>query len=118
MKCEVCGKEFEKRHYGEPYNNICSSECFEKKIWIDRIKDKDDPHSVIIDHVAYWIGNENDKSYFRGFGGRKFKIQFNDGRYVESTNLWHNGDILEEFWNELPDNATFIKDKQESLLNF
>lgn len=107
MKCEVCGKEFEKSHWGEPFNNICSSECFGKKIWIDRIKDRDDPHSVIVDHTAYWIGNENDKSSFKGFGGALWKIKFNDGRYVESTNLWHNGTILEEYWNDLPDNAVF-----------
>lgn len=109
MKCEICEKEFDKRAYMEPYENVCSSPCFEKKIWIDRIKDKNNPRSVIIDHVAYWVGNEKDNSYCRGFAGHKFKIQFNDGRFIESTNLWHNGDILEEFWNDLPDNAVFIK---------
>lgn len=108
MKCQVCGKDFNERQYGEPYENICSSECFGRQLWLDRIKDKNNPASVIADHHAYWIGDENSKSFFRGYGGHKFVIQFNDGRKVESTNLWDNDEIPEEFWNELPNNAKFI----------
>jgi hypothetical protein len=31
--CEICGKSFNKSPYGKPYENICSSECFDKKFW-------------------------------------------------------------------------------------
>lgn len=95
----------------KPYNEICSTECFHINFWNERVKDKDDLRSVIVNHSAYCIGDENSKSYFRGFGGNKFKIQFFDGRYVESTNLWSNGDIPVDYWDSLPDNAEFIKDK-------
>ena len=92
----------------DPYNNICSSECFHIRVWDDRVEDKESPKSVVVDHTAYWIGNEKDNSYFRGFGGALFKIKFSDGRYIESTNLWHNGTIPECYWDKLPDNAIFV----------
>ena len=108
MKCEICGKEFSKRQYYEPYEKICSSECFDKKFWFDRIKDKNDSKSVIINHHAYWIGDENDKSSFRGYDGHKFVIKFFNGRQITTTNLCDNGDLPKEFWVKLPDNAEFI----------
>lgn len=107
-KCIVCGKEFYKSEYMSPYQNICSSECFSINYWNERILNKNDPCSVIIAHTAYWIGDEDSKSCFRGFGGAKFRIKFFDGRYIETTNLWYNGDIPKKYWSKLPDNAEFI----------
>lgn len=33
MKCEICGKEFEKRRWGGVFKNICYNECFSEKFW-------------------------------------------------------------------------------------
>lgn len=70
----------------------------------------DDPKRVIVNHNAYYIGDESSKSLFRGYGGRKFHIKFFDGREVVTTNLWHNGEVPEEYYSRIPDNAIFIRD--------
>jgi hypothetical protein len=49
------------------------------------------------------IGNEG--SQHKGCGGRKHIIKFKDGKIVETTNLWHQGEIPEELKNILVDNA-------------
>ena len=106
MKCKICGKAFDETHYGEPYQDICSSECYSKQFWIEKIEVKD--KLTIINGECYFIGDENDTSYFRGHAGRKFKIQKDNGEIIETTNLWYNGEIPEEFREELKDNAKFI----------
>lgn len=45
----------------------------------------------------------------RGFGGRRFKIEFADGEVVETNNLWHQGSIPELFKERMPDNARFVE---------
>lgn len=105
LECEICGKQIEKSQY---YNNvICSSECFTKHYWLERVKNKDSKKQVIAKGVIYQIDSENDISSFRGFGGTKFVIHFFDGRKVFTSNLWHNGTVPDEFRDQLPDNAEF-----------
>ena len=106
MICEICGKEIEKSYYS--CGNICSDKCFNKYYWGIHIKNKNDKRSVRCNGTHYVIGDENSKSCFRGFDGRRFKICFFDGRVVETTNLWCQGDIPEEFRKELKDNAVII----------
>jgi hypothetical protein len=105
LECEICGKQIEKSQY---YNNvICSSECFTKHYWLERVKNKDSKRQVIAKGVVYQISDENDISGFRGFDGAKFVIHFFDGRKVFTSNLWHNGTVPDEFRDQLPDNAEF-----------
>ena len=80
--------------------------------WQERIADREHPASVRCKGIHYVIGPDvagMDKRN-RGFGGRKFRIEFTDGRegdrVVETTNLWCQGSIPLEYQNELPDNAT------------
>jgi hypothetical protein len=74
--------------------------------WNEFLKHKTDSVSVRIDANQYTIGQPD--SGFKGYGGRKFKIKFFDGRIVETECLWHNGEIPESHINLLPDNAEFI----------
>jgi hypothetical protein len=78
--------------------------------WQSKVEIKDNPNVVRINGVHYFIGDEGSKSSFRGFDGEKFRIKFNDGREVETTNLWYNGSIPKNYLKELPDNAIFIKE--------
>ena len=65
-------------------------------------------HSVaIIDGHHYIIEDENSSDQFRGFGGDKFTITFKDGKVVNTTNLWYQGEIPEECRHLYPDNADF-----------
>lgn len=78
---------------------------------LKRIDDKD-PTFVLIDGTPYTIANEHSKSAFRGFGGRKFCIEFFDGRVVTTTNLWQGtpfGDLIRTY---LKDNAKFVKQEE------
>jgi hypothetical protein len=96
---------------------ICAP-CFTWEHWnaiqrSDKTADKD--RFVIVDGKHYAIGNESapGPSHCRGFGGSRFRIRFHDGRYVESTNLWHQGTITDDFRADMPDNAVFVRDHEQ-----
>ena len=106
MKCPTCGKEI-----GRSVSDISSiekrGECFECALWRKRLPLVKDADIAIIDGTFYTIGDENDPSPFRGFGGDKFVIKFKDGRQVTTTNLWCGGDISKHWKPQFPDNADF-----------
>ena len=105
LECEICGKQIEKSQYYD--NVICSNQCFGALYWLERIKNKDCKKQVVIDSVVYQIASEHDISNFRGYDGKKFVIEFFDGRKVFTSNLWHNGTLPKAFRELLPDNAKF-----------
>lgn len=79
--------------------------------WRERLEadSKLPPHTaVMIDGVHYIIGPEDDKSCFKGFGGRHFEILFNDGFRIITTNLWCQGEPPFEWINKFPNNAHFV----------
>lgn len=100
-----------------PYShmNICGFECHRKKIWLDIIEERE--KHVVIDGECYYLERNNlngcDRAGFKGFGGRRFRIKFNNGEIIETTNLWHNGVIPDEFRNVLKDEAVFIETTKE-----
>lgn len=51
------------------------------------------------------VNPEHKNDYFKGFGGAKTRITFNDGRVIECDNVWFQGDIPHRFWKLMPDNA-------------
>lgn len=116
MKCPICGKEYnEDSSYIEKHG-----QCFSCKFWSEKILQDSvsEPHRVaIIDGTHYFIDDEDSESEFRGFGGSKFHIIFNDGVEVITTNLWCQGDIP-EFWRpHFPDNAKFSQNLKWENIN-
>lgn len=105
-KCPTCGEVI-----GEYASDEISlkehGECFECALWRERLPLVGRPDVAIIDGTFYTIGDENDPSPFRGFGGDKFVIRFKDGRQVTTTNLWCGGDISKHWRPKFPDNADF-----------
>ena len=103
MKCVICGKEIEKSMYSNAV--LCSSECFSENFWNECL----DETAIIIDGECYHDGGMKPPVYqgFQGFGGRYFKIQMNDGRVIETNNLWCNGDVPPE--RNVQNNAIFIQ---------
>lgn len=61
---------------------------------------------VVVDGEHYRIGAG--KTTFRGFGGRRFDIEFLDGRKVTTRDLWHQGVIPPKWRERFPDNARFV----------
>jgi hypothetical protein len=108
MNCIICGKEIEKSKYSNA--TLCSDVCFEVNFWNGFIPIKGWSNIVRIDGEHYVIESDNPNSYFKGFGGRKFIIEFFDGRKITTHNLWHQGTIPESHKAILPNNAKFVKE--------
>jgi hypothetical protein len=90
------------------FNYRLRSFWLEKTDYPDYMKN----HQVIIDGQHY-LFHETD-SFIKGFGGRRFKIQFFDGRNIETNNLWFQGEIPDQFRSMLPDNAVFLPVEEKS----
>lgn len=107
--CKVCGRAYDldKPHYA---GHICSDACFNKNFWEEKIAHLDE--HPIIDGVCYHLDRKNlhgGFAGFKGFGGRRFKIKFlATGEVVETTNLWHNGEVPAEYRDRMPDSAVFV----------
>lgn len=111
VTCRICSTQ-EEAHYFEPTKShmVLQSLCFHCLFWSDLIKVADHPNMVRVKAVHYQVcGDEGGgRAEFRGFGGRHFTIRFDDGRTVQTNNLWCQGGIPERFRQELPDNARFV----------
>ncbi|MEU7039822.1 hypothetical protein AB0A77_02035 [Streptomyces varsoviensis] len=59
---------------------------------------------VVVDGQHYVIGPGNSG----GFGGRRFDIEFFDGRRVTTRDLWSQGAIPPKHRRRYPDNARFV----------
>ena len=111
--CCICGKEFEKSGWCDPFDDVCCSECFGEKLW--RMREQDylgGKPFIIIDGCLYTDGGyvENPSSIsFLGHSGRVFNIKMNDGTEIVTNNLWCGGDIPENHREVLCDNAVFVK---------
>jgi hypothetical protein len=72
-------------------------------------RDRDDPAKrVVVDGEHFYICDEIGSRQLRGFGGRRFYIEFFDGRRAETTNLMHQGTIPARWRERFPDNARFL----------
>lgn len=106
MKCPTCGQELGK-FWSDENSMKEHGECFDCALWRERLSLVGNPDVAIIDGTFYTIGDENDPSPFRGFGGDKFVINFKNGRQVTTTNLWCGGHISEHWRPQFPNNADF-----------
>lgn len=105
VTCVECGKiEDLSRWYGMKRAEV-KKLCFTCNFWDERLEHISDLNVAVVDGHWYAYGAENES--FKGFAGRKFVIRFNSGRVVTTTNLWHGGEIAENFRNRMPDNAVF-----------
>lgn len=105
IKCRICGKEFEKVQYGHEYYDICSSECFDKNFWLEKVKNLSDERYVVLNDELHWVGDEDTVDSFRGFDGALYFIKKPDGTVVRTTNLWYNGKIPADIRDKFPENS-------------
>jgi len=113
-ECERCGA-LDQRSCGR-HDTL----CFTCGFWTEKKRpDIKDSHRSLRtpDGHHFWVGDEGkegEKRYSstRGHAGRLFRIKFDDGRYVMSTNLWSQGLIPADFREELPPNGRFIGEKE------
>lgn len=95
------------------------SVCFTCLFWLERTERVNDPAIAVVDGKFYTIAEEpSGDDRFRpglGYGGRRFDIEFHDGRKVVSHNVWFGGEIPAHFRDRLPDNAKVTENEASSL---
>ncbi|MFB8071104.1 hypothetical protein [Streptomyces californicus] len=72
--------------------------------------DIDESRRVVVDGQHYSIG----PGASGGFGGRRFDIEFFDGRRVTTHDLWSQGTIPPKHRERYPDNARFAPQPERS----
>ena len=112
MNCKICGEEFDASHYVDDWRQQMEKHqmCHSCNFWRSMLeKDaKRPPYTCcMIDGTHYVIAPENDSDPFRGFGGARFQIEFNDGHRVVTTNLWCQGEPNKHWIDKFPNNARF-----------
>lgn len=105
--CDFCGKIYKKDLSADAY---LGNNCFDCSFWLKKtiLSDEDEARRVIAEGEHYMIALETN-CMFKGFGGRQFRIRFFDGREIETSNLWHQGNIPAGFRALLPDNADLVR---------
>lgn len=108
IRCSVCESLYDTKTTmrGERLKEL--GLCFECNFWKEKYQNhiEDPKHQIICEGRAYFIQKED--TLLKGFGGSKFVIKFDDGSIVETTNLWHNGEVPKRFRPMLPDNCKFV----------
>jgi hypothetical protein len=105
----TCVECHQRRHvYDEPEVQerlVRESCCHACDFWRQYEAMKHDPKVVRVDGQHYYIGKP---FWFKAFGGRRFVIEFFDGRRAVSDCLWTQGIIPPHFRERMPDNARFL----------
>jgi hypothetical protein len=105
VSCKLCGKGIERGYILRP------DLCFNCDFWTEVSERSERRRRVIVDGECYSIGTLTTatNSQWRGYGGRRFVIQFEDGETVETVDLARKGTVPEHFREDLPDNAKFVE---------
>lgn len=111
LVCRECGA----RDYSTSYMQTskikqemdASGVCFDCGFWLVAIKT---PPDTVINGRTYSIGNvtKPPNSPHAGMAGRRFDIEYFDGRTVTTHDLWSGSEIPERYRDRLPDNARFL----------
>lgn len=110
--CVECGGTDRATYAAETRERMLArSLCFLCLFWHDRIDAQSDPAACIINGQSFQdAGRRTDINRSSlGFGGREFRIEFLDGRVIETNNLFGQGPVPERFRDRLPDTARFVE---------
>ena len=112
IHCKICNKEEDPENWINGDSMIEHQLCFDCEFWrmqhqLD-VEQRGEHNWAVIDGCHYVIDPDTD-SYFQGFGGHEFQIQWDDGTIKTTKNLWHQGEIPKEWKSVFPNNAKFLK---------
>lgn len=105
--CRECGEPERPSAWSDGAQLARAQLCRRCHYWHEAIALAADPRSVRVRGVHWFIGAEDERGT-RGFGGRRFRVRFLDGREALTSNLWHQGEIPARFRDRLPDNAAEV----------
>jgi len=109
--CSICGAA-EEAKYMNNERMIEKKLCFNCNFWDEHSEKANSPESIRINghHYHAYDSVSRADGFGAGYGGSKFTIKMNDGRVIETQNLWHQGDIPSYFKGRLFDNAVFVQE--------
>lgn len=117
ITCKICGKQEDVSHFYDDYAAELENHqmCHTCNHWRQQheldLTVRGEHRYAIIEGTHCILGPDTD-DYFKGFGGHKFRIRFNDGYETTCSNLWCQGDIPEGHWRDImPDNAQFVTER-------
>lgn len=114
ITCRECNKVDEAHYDVETQQGMINNQlCFKCLHWYECYLERNEPNVVRVGGKHFHIVPEPPKTISaacKGFGGQQFKVIFNDGRIVTTTNLWCQGIIPDRWLSRLPDNARFAYD--------
>ena len=106
VACVECGTRWHVDLGDGPGEELVrESYCFSCGFWSLYEAMKDDPKVVRIEGHHFLIGEPS--CGMKGSYGRRFVVEFFDGRRVETDCLWSQGRIPPRFRDRMPDNARF-----------
>lgn len=111
--CKICGAEENTERWLNGYDLEEHQMCQRCNHWREQHeldKTKRGEHGyAIFEGTHYVLLPHTDAEVFKGFGGRKFTVKFNDGYETVCDNMWCQGDIPEGYWREqMPDNVVYM----------
>lgn len=117
FNCCICGKEENPANWVKDCGEELTKHqmCFTCNHWRSQheadLNERGEYNYAIVDGGHYVLCPPT-KSYFKGFGGKRFCFKFSDGTIKECNNVWFQGNIKEAHphWLEvMPDNAVIIQ---------
>lgn len=126
--CIICGKEIRGPRCCTPEGDTHEGSCFYKNYWNRMIGYRDEGDRTEHGSIAVRSGGvhslimfENDDDSGRGCAGREFIFLFSNGAFsgkvIKTTNMWIQGDIPEDYQEQLTTNAQFITREQAQILH-
>jgi hypothetical protein len=112
-KSRVCG-DCGKAGYSISFTPTCPEKramdahgvCFTCAFWRVRLEKT---HDTVIAGRIYSVGDVNKKpGDHNGMAGRRFDIEYFDGRRVTTHDLWAGGEVPEKYRDRIPDTARFL----------
>lgn len=106
--CKDCGERNYSTSFRDcPEKRLIDSEgiCFTCAFWRVRAAER---HETVIDGRLYTVGNRPEGGRFNGMAGRRFDIEYFDGRKVTTYDLWSGAEIPERYREAIPNTARFL----------
>lgn len=99
VTCHVCGKTQEACYVNPTRQEMVDNQlCFGCHYWKVWIANRVSLGFVTEEYEFFCIGQEDDRAFMRGFGGRFFLVEeIATGKRFASTNLWNGSQIPPEF---------------------